>query len=155
MAQIAPMPPILFGSGNISKTVIWKINEDVVIKYRHEKMESHTLRHKNLPCLALVSMGCLDLLTTIIGILYLGAAELNPWFAEMTKTNLPAYAVIRLSLAIFPALLFYQIEKIFEKAEAGDEVEKARLLINCAYFTSAVALAAIVANNIVVMAKAV
>jgi hypothetical protein len=145
------VPPALFGFCNISKTVIWKINDCEVSKYRHEKMESYTLKHKDFPCLALVSMGCLDLLTTLIGILYFGATELNPWFAEMTETNLPAYTVIRLSLAVSPAVLFFQIEKIFEKTQA----EKARLLINCAYFISIVALAAIVANNIVVMANAV
>ncbi len=114
-------------------------------------MERYALKHKTFPCLALVSMGCLDLLTTIIGILYFGAAEFNPWFAEMTRTNLSAYIVIRLSLAIFPALLFYQTEKIFEEAL----VEKARLLINAAYLISVVVLAAIVANNIMVMAKVV
>jgi hypothetical protein len=44
---------------------------------------------KSYPTMLLALMGSMDCFTTVIGILYFGAVELNPFIAGVISTNYP------------------------------------------------------------------
>ena len=102
-------------------------------------------------------MGSMDWLTTIIGIVYFGAVEGNPFLATLAVTNLPAFTAIKLGTAFFVGFLFYQAEKNLNRVE--DKKSKGfvrmRFLLIGAYLASLVFLMFAVVNNILTVAAVI
>jgi hypothetical protein len=96
-------------------------------------------------------MGFLDWLTTIIGILYFGAIEINPLFAGMTKASILAYSGIKLSVVVLAGFLFYKADKI-EKMLRGNSHFGKRFL-ELGYFVSFMTLTLVVTSNIMTVVK--
>jgi len=96
-------------------------------------------------------MGFLDWLTTVLGILYFGAVEINPLFAGIIDSNILVYSGIKLSTAVLIGFLFYKgyaIEKTL-----GINSYLGKIFIESGYFVSLMALTAVVANNIIAVVR--
>lgn len=113
-------------------------------------------RIKAVPSLLLVFMGSMDLVTTVIGIIYFGAVECNPFLAGMVSTNLPAFIVLKVVTTVFVGLIFYQADKILMKTQNKESraFKWTRHLLKAAYIGIVIFLVIVVANNITVLAKA-
>ena len=107
------------------------------------------LRLKPAPSL-LVLMGSMDWLTTIVGIVYFGAVEGNPFIADIARTNLPAFTVIKLGTAFFVAFLFHRAEKTLNQAKDKESKSftSVRYLLKGTYAASIIFLLAAVLNNV-------
>ena len=107
--------------------------------------------------MALVLMGSMDWLTTIIGILYFGAVEVNPFFVELTRTNLVAFTVIKLTTAMFVGLWFYLGERMLLRLK--DKNSKsflcARITLRGGYVVMTAILLSAVLNNLIVIGKTI
>jgi hypothetical protein len=103
----------------------------------------------------LVLMGSLDWLTTIVGIVFFGAVEGNPFLAGLAGTNLPAFTAIKLGTAVFVGFLFYQADKTLNRAEnkSSKGVARTRFVLKGAYLASAIFLAFAVLNNVLTVAN--
>jgi len=51
----------------------------------------YALKSDVFPSFMLILMGSIDCLTTVIGVLYFGAAELNPLMTGIVSTNIAAF----------------------------------------------------------------
>jgi hypothetical protein len=113
------------------------------------------MRPKTFPTL-LVLMGSMDCLTTVIGILYFGAVELNPLLVGVVSTNLPLFAALKLSTTFFICLIFFQAEKILMKSQ--DKTAKSftatHKFLKIAYIGVIIFLFVTVANNVFVLLNA-
>ncbi len=100
-------------------------------------------------------MGSMDWLTTVIGILYFGAVESNPFMAHLVHTNLPAFSFIKLGTAFFIGFLFYQADKIlYNKPEANSkDSSRLRLMLRIACLASIAFLIFAVVNNVLVVSR--
>ncbi|MCJ7559797.1 DUF5658 family protein [Candidatus Bathyarchaeota archaeon] len=107
--------------------------------------------------MTLVLMGSMDWLTTIIGIFYFGAVEVNPFFADITRTNLVAFTAIKLATTIFVGLLFYQAEKTLLRTQDKNRRSFlcARITLRGAYIITTAVLLIAVLNNLIVVVKAI
>ncbi|MCW4019394.1 MAG: DUF5658 family protein [Candidatus Bathyarchaeota archaeon] len=114
------------------------------------------MKMKSYPTMLLALMGSMDCLTTVIGILYFGAVELNPFIAGVISTNLPAFIVLKLTTTLFVCLIFVQAEKILMKTQ--NKTTKAftwtHRLLKVAYIGVIAFLVVVVANNLLVLANA-
>lgn len=66
-------------------------------------------------CCAIIVVGLLDWLTTVIAITFFGAIEVNPLLAGFTQTNMIIFSLIKLSAVSLTGIAFYKagtIEKI-------------------------------------------
>lgn len=99
-------------------------------------------------------MGSLDWLTTIVGIVYFGAVEGNPFLADLAQSNLLVFSVIKLGTAFFVGLLFYQADKILNQTEnkGSKRFKGTRYLLIAAYFASLIFLLVAVLNNVLTVA---
>ena len=99
----------------------------------------------------LILIGSMDWLTTIIGIVYFGAVEANPFLSEIARTNLPAYTAIKLSTAVFVGFLFYKAETTLYRAQDKNSrgFTWTRHVLRGAYVGSVVFLLIAVLNNVV------
>jgi len=101
-------------------------------------------------------MGSMDWLTTIIGIVYFGAVESNPFMASLTSTSLITFTAVKLATTLVVALLFYKAEKTLlvtpDKTSRSFRLTSIVLRVSC-IITTALLLVAVV-NNLIVVAKA-
>jgi hypothetical protein len=113
------------------------------------------LRIRAVPSLALVLIGSMDWLTTIIGIAYFGAAEGNPFLADITRISLPAFTAIKLFTTIFVGLLFYKADKMLLRTQdkSTRSFRFARIILRIAYITATALLLVAVLNNLIVVFK--
>ena len=102
-------------------------------------------------------MGSMDWLTTIIGIVYFGAVEGNPFLADITRTSLPAFTAIKLSTTVMVALLFYTAEKTLLRTpdKNAQSFKCARMILRAAYIITTALLLIAVINNLLVVVKAI
>lgn len=115
------------------------------------------LRIRAVPCLSFVLMGSMDWLTTIIGIVYFGAVEGNPFLAEITRTSLPAFTAIKLSTTIIVGLLFYKAEKTLLRTQdkKSRSFRFTHIMLRGAYVAATMFLLVAVLNNLIVVARAI
>jgi len=111
------------------------------------------LRIRAVPSLSLILMGSMDWLTTIIGIMYFGAVESNPFLADMTQASLPVFTVIKLSTTVMVGLLFYKAEKTLlgTPDKSTRSFKYARMVLRVAYVVATVILLFAVLNNLIVV----
>lgn len=114
-------------------------------------------RVRTVPSLAIVLAGSMDCLTTIVGILFFGAVEYNPFLANITNTNLPAFVAIKLTSTILVALIFQQAEKILMKThdKNSKSFTRMRYTLRGAYIGATAFLLIAVANNIIAVARVI
>ena len=105
--------------------------------------------------MAIVFVGYLDWLTTIIGIAYFGAVEVNPLFANMTRTNLAAFTAIKLDATIFMGVLCYLGEKMLQrlKDKNNRSYMLSRIILRSGYLVTVTVLLVTVLNNLIVVAE--
>ena len=113
------------------------------------------LRHSLYPSLAIAFVGYLDWLTTIIGIVYFGAVEVNPLFANMTRTNLAAFTAIKLDATIFMGVLCYLGEKMLQRLRDKNSKSyvPSRIILRGGYLVTITVLLITVLNNLIVVAE--
>jgi len=98
----------------------------------------------------------MDWLTTLIGIVYFGAVESNPFMASLTSTSLATFTAVKLATTVLVALLFYKAEKTL--LVAPDKTSRSfmltRIVLKASYLLATALLLAAVVNNLLVVAQA-
>jgi hypothetical protein len=97
--------------------------------------------------------GLLDVLTSVIGIAYFGAAEENPLLTSITETNMLTFSGMKLATAILVGILFYKAGTFQKAMERRFQVESH--FLHVAYSLSLFTLITAVTNNVAVVAKLV
>ncbi len=109
------------------------------------------------PSLLIVFMGCLDCITTVIGILYFGAVECNPLLAGVISTNMLAFMLLKIVATLFVGLIFYQANVILMKTtdKTSKGFRQTRHLLKGASVGILMFFVIIVANNLIVLVRAI
>ncbi len=103
------------------------------------------------PSFILVLMGSIDCATTVIGLLYFGAAELNPFLAGLVS-NIPAFIALKLTATLCiggTCILAYRILGSADKSSRGFRI--GNVAVRAAYAGLVVFLAVVVVNNVTVL----
>ena len=98
-------------------------------------------------------MGTIDCLTTVIGVLYQGATELNPLMAGIVSTNIGAFLVVKLAATIGAASSFVLANRTLMKTQnkGTKTFAYSSKLIKIASAGLIVFLFIVVANNLMVL----
>ena len=104
-----------------------------------------------LLCAAIILMGTLDWLTTLVGIVFFGATETNPLLASLTQSNMFLFSAVKLSAITLTGLLFYRAET---KTKLTSQISPfAKKFLNSGYIISLFTLMAVVLNNFAAIVK--
>ncbi len=68
-----------------------------------------------IPSFLLILMGSIDCLTTVVGVLYSGATELNPLMAGIVSTNIGAFLVVKIAATMLIAFTYLLANKTLLK----------------------------------------
>jgi hypothetical protein len=98
-------------------------------------------------------MGIVDCITTVIGILYHGATELNPLMAGIVSSNIGAFLIVKLLATMVAASSFVIANKTLMNTQnkATRTFIYSSKLIKIAGVGLLVFLAIVVANNLLVL----
>lgn len=105
-----------------------------------------------LPSLVLVFMGTIDCVTTVIGTVYFGAAELNPFLSGIVS-NIPVFMVLKLAATACIAGTYVLARKILNQAQDKSTrgFQYANNWIKVVYAGLVVFLGVVVVNNFAVL----
>jgi hypothetical protein len=94
----------------------------------------------------LILIGFLDLATTVVGVVFFGAAEVNPLFSGLTQTNMLIFIGIKSSTILLIGVLFYKGASVAEMSFGSSSLGMRFLEVG--YLASLTLLTLIVTNNI-------
>ncbi len=103
--------------------------------------------------LLLVLMGTIDCVTTVIGVMFSGASEVNPVMAGVISTNIDAFMVIKIAATALIAFIYLYANKLLMKSsdKAAKSFKISRNLLNISYIGIIGFLFAVVTNNLMVL----
>jgi len=103
----------------------------------------------------LILMGSIDCLTTIIGVLYSGAKELNPFIAGIVSTNIGAFLVLKIASTILIAATYLAANRILmQMSNKNDKSFTISFkMLRYAYAGLVVFLTITVANNLLILMR--
>ena len=111
------------------------------------------LRAQIIPSILLIIMGSIDCITTVIGILYHGATELNPLMASVVSSNIGAFLAVKLAATMIAASTFvFANKKLMNTPNKGTKTfVYSSKFVKIASASLLVFLAIVVANNLLVL----
>ena len=99
--------------------------------------------------LSILILGFLDWLTTITGVVYFGATELNPLFAGLTQANLIFFSAVKLVAITLASLAFYKAVGI--TSQKGSDWKFTNTFLASGFSMTFLFLVAIVGNNLITL----
>jgi hypothetical protein len=96
---------------------------------------------------AILLVGFLDWLTTVTGILYFGAIEINPLLSGLTTSNMAVFSAVKLAVVVISGLAFYKAAAIAGRAKG--ELQFTRRFLNGGCSVTVLAMTVVVANNMI------
>lgn len=108
-----------------------------------------------IPSLLLILIGAIDCVTTVIGVVYSGAKELNPFMAGFASTNIGAFLAVKIAATLFIAGTYLLANRTLIKTKNKNtrSFKYSYNLIKFAYVGIMVFMIIVVANNLLVLLK--
>ena len=108
------------------------------------------------PSVLIVLMGTIDCVTTIIGMLYFGAVEVNPLMAGVASTSLAAFTLVKMITTLVIGLIFYQTDRFLKNSvdKTGKMFVWANRFLKVSCLGVIVFLGVVISNNIYVLLSA-
>jgi hypothetical protein len=98
---------------------------------------------------SMLILGILDWLTTMTGIVYFCATELNPFLAALTQTNLVLFSLVKLAAISLAGLAFYKAICLANKK--GSDWNFTKRFLNGGLSITSFLLMPVVASNIIAL----
>ena len=111
------------------------------------------LKTEAIPCFFLILMGSIDCLTTVIGVLYSGATELNPVMAGIVSTNIGAFLVVKIAATLFIAFTYFLANRTLAKSQnkSSRSFKYSHKILKVTYASIMVFMVIVVANNLLIL----
>jgi len=97
-------------------------------------------------------MGFLDWVTTVLGVHFFAAMEINPLFAGIIDSNILIFSFIKLLTAVLIGLVFYQG---YALETTGITSNLGKRFLESGYYVSLMALTVVVTNNMIAVVRVV
>lgn len=111
------------------------------------------LKKEIVPSLLLIVMGTIDCLTTVIGVLYSGAKELNPFMAGIVSTNIGAFLAVKIAATVLIAFTYILANKTLIKVpnKGSKSFKYSYKLLKVGYAGILIFMVVVVANNLLIL----
>ena len=105
--------------------------------------------------LLLILMGSIDCFTTVVGVLYSGAAELNPFMASIVSTNIGAFLLVKITATILIAFTYILANRTLMKTQNKNtrSFKYSYKLLKVVYAGIIIFLLIVVTNNLLILIK--
>jgi len=113
----------------------------------------YTLKAEIIPSFLIILLGSIDALTTVIGVLYFGAAELNPLMNGIVNTSILAFLALKITATFLIGFTYILAKRTLNKTidKESRTFRYSNRLMKVAYLGLIVFLVIVVANNLTIL----
>ena len=113
----------------------------------------YMLKSDVFPSFFIILLGSIDALTAVIGVLYSGAVELNPFMIGIVSTNIPAFLAIKLSATFLIGFTYILAKRTLNKTidKNTKTFKYSNWMMNGAYAGLMIFLIITVINNLIIL----
>ena len=113
----------------------------------------YTLKAEIIPSFLIILLGSIDAITTVIGVLYFGAAELNPLMNGIVNTSILAFLALKITAAFLIGFTYILAKRTLNKTidKESRTFRYSNRLMKVAYLGLIVFLVIVVANNLTIL----
>ena len=111
------------------------------------------LKSDIFPSFILILMGSIDCLTTVIGVLYFGAAELNPLMAGIISNNIVAFLALKISATFLIGFTYILAKRSLNRTlnKESKSFKYSNRLLKVTYTGLMVFLFIVIVNNLTIL----
>jgi hypothetical protein len=111
------------------------------------------LKSDVFPSFILILLGSIDCLTTIIGVLYFGAAELNPLMMGIVSTNIVAFLVLKISATFLIGFTYILAKRSLNRVlnKESKSFRYSNIFMKVAYTGLIIFLFMVIVNNLLIL----
>jgi Domain of unknown function (DUF5658) len=109
----------------------------------------YALKSELFPGFFIILLGAIDCSTTVAGILYSGAVELNPLMTSLISSNMMAFLALKISATLIIGFTYILAKRKMDNST--QDTKNLRRLTNGAYAGITIFLIIIVINNLIVI----
>ena len=113
----------------------------------------YTLKAEIIPSFLIILLGSIDAITTVIGVLYFGAAELNPLMNGIVNTSILAFVALKITATFLIGFTYILAKRTLNKTidKESRTFRYSNRLMKVAYLGLIVFLVIVVANNLTIL----
>ena len=113
----------------------------------------YTLKTEVFPSFLIILLGSIDCLTTMIGVMYFGASELNPFMTGIVNSSIFAFLVLKISATFLIGFTYLLAKKTLNKSmdKSTKTFKYSSKLIKGVYAGLLIFLLITVVNNLVIL----
>jgi len=113
----------------------------------------YALSSEIFPSFILVLVGSIDCLTTIIGVMYFGANELNPFMTSIISSSIAAFLALKISATFLIGFTYILAKRTLNKTinKESKSFKYSKWFIQGAYTSLIVFLIIVVINNLTIL----
>ncbi len=101
----------------------------------------------------LILMGSIDCLTTVVGVLYSRATELNPFMAGIVSTNIGAFLAVKIAATLLIAFTYFLANRILLKTpnKSSRSFKYSYKFLRVTYVGIIAFMFIVIANNLLIL----
>jgi hypothetical protein len=113
----------------------------------------YTLKSEVFPSFFIILLGSIDAITTVVGVLYFGAAELNPFLRGIVSTSIAAFLALKMSATFLIGFTFILARRTLNKAlnKESRSFKISNRVMKVAYAGLLCFLITVVLNNLMIL----
>jgi hypothetical protein len=113
----------------------------------------YTVKTEILPSFLLILLGSIDCITTVIGVMYFGASELNPFMTAIISSSMAGFLVLKISASFLIGVTYIYAKRTLNKAmdKSSKAYKTSRKIMKGAYASLIIFLMLAVINNLFVL----
>ena len=113
----------------------------------------YALKSDVIPSFVLILMGSIDCLTTVIGVLYFGASELNPLMTGIVSTNIAAFIALKISTTFLIGFTYILAKRTLNRTsnKESKSFKYSNKLLKIIYAGLMVFLFIVIVNNLTIL----
>ena len=113
----------------------------------------YTLKAEIIQSFLIILLGSIDAITTVIGVLYFGAAELNPLMNGIVNTSILAFLALKITATFLIGFTYILAKRTLNKTidKESRTFRYSNRLMKVAYLGLIVFLVIVVANNLTIL----
>ena len=113
----------------------------------------YTLKAEIIPSFLIILLGSIDAITTVIGVLYFGAAELNPLMNGIVNTSILAFLALKIAATFLIGFTYILAKRTLNKTidKESRTFRYSNRLMKVAYLGLMVFLVIVVVNNLTIL----
>ena len=113
----------------------------------------YTLKAEVFPSFLIILLGSIDCITTVVGVMYFGASEINPFMTGIVNSSIAGFLALKISATLLIGFTYIYAKRTLNKAmdKSTKAFKVSSKVMKGAYVGLMIFLLITVINNLIVL----